>query len=187
MVVGFREAGVDLAALCRRVGLEPDALDYPIATPQAHKLFTLAFEAVGDPSFGLTLGEKIRPELFGVVGFAAMSAPTYGGALTRVARYKQLVTGDRVEILPKGAVTAVRLRLTHPEMPHARQQADGQLAFVVAFGRALTGHPIRPEQVSVQFPRPIYHARYAAVLAAPSCMTRRKTRLCSGPSILSSR
>jgi hypothetical protein len=42
LLVSLRDAGVDLDTLARRVGIDPAALDQPLAAAQAAELLTLA-------------------------------------------------------------------------------------------------------------------------------------------------
>jgi AraC-like DNA-binding protein len=167
LLVALEQAGVDVARLAARCGLEAAALHERLPPAQAGRFLAAAVAAVPDPGFGLTVGATVRPELFGVVGFTAMSAPTYGDALARIGRYKRLTTGDGFERLPAGDCTTVRLHLSDADAPYARYKVDAQLAFLVAFGRLLTGRALRPEQVRVGFPPPSYRDRYTAFFACP--------------------
>ena len=166
-LVALEQAGVDVARLAARCGLEEAALEGRLPPAQAGRFLTAAVAAVPDPGFGLTVGATVHPELFGIVGFTAMSASTYGEALARIGRYKRLTTGDGFELLPVGDCTTVRLHLSSAAAPYARYKVDAQLAFLVAFGRLLTRRAIRPEQVAVMFPPPSYRDRYAAFFACP--------------------
>jgi AraC-like DNA-binding protein len=167
LLVAFEEAGVDLPLLCRRRGIAVESLHDCIPAAQADTLLALAFAEVGDPAFGLTVGAKVRPELFGAVGFAAMSCDTYGEALARIARYKRVMGGDHVEIVSCGRLSIVRSYRDADIRSFARQVLDGELAFMVALGRFLTGQPLRPERVAIAFPRPDYHARCVAFFQCP--------------------
>lgn len=167
LLVALDQAGVDVARLAARCGLEATALEERLNPAQAGQFLAAAVAAVPDPGFGLTVGATVHPELFGIVGFTAMSASTYGEALARIARYKRLTTGDGFELLPAGDCTTLRLHLSDDAAPYARYKVDAQLAFLVAFGRLLTRRAIRPEQVAVMFPPPSYRDRYAAFFACP--------------------
>lgn len=167
LLVALDQAGVDVARLAARCGLEVAAIEERLTPAQAGQFLTAAVAAVPDPGFGLTVGATVQPELFGIVGFTAMSAATYGEALARIGRYKRLITGDGFELLPAGDCTTVRLHLSDAAAPYARYKVDAQLAFLVAFGRLLTRRAIRPEEVAVMFPPPSYRDRYAAFFACP--------------------
>jgi AraC-like DNA-binding protein len=103
-------------------------------------------------------------ELFGVVGFACMSAPTFGAALERIARYRRVTSADHTEVHKGPDGTRLVLRQVAADRPYALQILDAHLAFIVAFGRYLTGCPIVPERVALRAPQPPHHARYAEIL-----------------------
>jgi AraC-like DNA-binding protein len=164
LLVSLREAGVDVDALARRVGIDPAALEQPLAASRAAALLTLASAQVRDPEFGLVAGARLRPELFGVVGFACISAPTFGAALDRIARYRRITSTDRTEIHTEpGGARLVLCQVDH-DKPYARQKLEAHFAFIVAFGRYLTGRALAPERVAFRFPAPPHQARYAEVL-----------------------
>jgi len=155
----LRDADVDVDRLLARAGIEPRDLDAPLPMARIHEFLTLAFHAT-PPSFGLTAGSDIRPELLGISGFAAMSSATFREALGRIARYKRLLTRDRMLLVPGAGTTTLRLAVTDGASSYARQKVDAEIAFVVAFARRFTGADVQPARVAVEFPRPAYHAEY---------------------------
>jgi len=158
---------VDLEALARRVGLDAAALEQRLPAAQAEQILTLAGAEVRDPAFGLLSGARVRPELFGVVGFACMSAATFGAALARIARYRQVFSRDRMEIHEGPSIARIFLHQGDEDRPYAPQKLDADLAFLVAFGRYLTGRPLAPQRVAIRFPSPPHHDRYEAILGCP--------------------
>jgi AraC-like DNA-binding protein len=166
ILVSLRAAGVDIDGAARRAGLLPSSLGDRIDVAPARHFLTEVFGAVPE-TFGLTIGAQVRPELFGVVGFAVMSSATYGAALGRLARYKRMLSGDRIEIKPSGPITVVRIHLSDVEQPYARVKLDLELAFLVALGRALTGMMLQPEQVALRFSAPAYAATYGKLFGCP--------------------
>ena len=145
------------------LGIDPAALDQPLAAAKASELLALASAHIRDPAFGLMAGARLRPELFGVVGFACMSAPTFGAALERIARYRRVTSGDWAEIHKGPAGARLVLHQGDADQPFALQQLDAHFAFIIAFGRYLTGRPLVPQRVAIRFPMPPHHARYAEV------------------------
>lgn len=160
MLVSLREAGVDIDSLARRVGIDPAALDQVLDAKQAAALLSLASTHLNDSAFGLKTGARLRPELFGVVGFACMSAPTFGRALDRIARYRRITSTDWTDIHQEPGGARLVFHQVDADQPYALQLLDAHLAFIVAFGRRLTGRPLAPQRVRIRFPRPHYHARY---------------------------
>ena len=163
-VVGFREAGVDVDALARRVGIDPAGLDQRLPTAQIAELYTLVTAAVGDSAFGLVSGTRARLELSGVVGHAMLTAATLGSALERNAGYRALIGYDRTEVRKGPGRTGFVVHQSDGDQPYAPCKLDADLAFMITFGRRFTGRPIVPERVLVRFSRPLHHARYAEIL-----------------------
>ena len=137
MLDAMRKSGVDLAALAVRAGLTEDQLRLPLTEEQSDRFFTVAYEHVGDPSVGLSLGMRMEPQLFSVVGFAAMSSPNFGVALSRIARYNALVSACELELVVSGAETAVRMRFNGPPRRYDRCRLDIQTGSPLSFGRRL--------------------------------------------------
>src|SRR6185436_8699952 len=77
-----RSAGIDPVAL-----LEPDA-----RVPRAAltRLWTLAVEATGDESFGLTVARFPLQTTFHALGYAVLASTTLKEALERFIRYRRL-------------------------------------------------------------------------------------------------
>jgi AraC-like DNA-binding protein len=165
VLAALGEQGVDVEALARRMGA-PTA-SAPLTEPQIDLLLLAALEQVGDTGLGLTLGTQVRPELFGVVGFAAMSSATYGEALARMARYKHMVTGDRLVLLRSEEVARVRALMAASDPRLRRLRVDGELSFLIAFGRKLTGRHLRPRRVALRGPAPAHAERYGAFFECP--------------------
>jgi len=163
--VSLREAGVDVDALARQVGAA--SVSERLTAEQADRWLDLAFAALGDPSFMLTAATQVRPELFGVVGLAAMAAPDLGSALARLERYKQLFSLDTLEVLRGRESTRVRMHVARPEGPFAGLRAELELSFLVAFARRMTGTQVVPLRVERRGQAPAHHARTEAFYGVP--------------------
>src|SRR4051812_48747363 len=94
VILGLRESGVDVVARAAALGGETVIVDgyaTVFVADLARVLDRVSAEG-GRPSLGIEVGSRVRPELIGVVGLAAMSAPTFGDAVARCARYKKLLS-----------------------------------------------------------------------------------------------
>lgn len=168
MLAGIQKAGIDLAALAVQAGLSPEALRKPLSAEQADRFFTVAYERIGDPAVGLALGmQPMRPELFGVVGFSAMTCSSFGAALARIARYNALVSACELDIVPDADEAAVRVRYGGPGRPYSRCRMDVQMGTLLNFGRLFTEREITPVRLTLIGEPPPYHARYAEVFSCP--------------------
>jgi AraC-like DNA-binding protein len=142
-------AGVDVAAQLRAIGVDVPRpyVSVRLATTEVELFLARSLDCVSDPEFGLLAGSRIRPELFGVAGFAAMAAPTLGQALALLARYKRMLWTDTIELSCTATGTTVRTTTRTVDPRHARIRADAELASVMAMSRLFTAvqelHPLR--------------------------------------------
>lgn len=176
LLVALREAGVDVERVATRAGLDPRALNEFVRSDESGAFLREALAQV-PPWFGLSAGAEVRPELWGVVGLAAMSSASFGAALARVARYKRLMSSDELLIDDRGDEVAVCFRLGNAAAPYARQQLDSELAFLVSLGRRLSGAPLQPLRIAIELSRPSYHERYRALFACPLAFEQPATEL----------
>lgn len=167
VLAALRDAGVDVAAAARAAGLDAARLDeLPRAAVPA--LLAAVFEHDRDPTLGLRIGERIKPELCGVVGLAALAAPTFGSALARCARYKRLLTELRIDI-ERGAQARVRVDLpaAGAGAHAARAQIEAELVFFVRFGRDMARPKVAPLEVRLRARRSAHAAAYERVFGCP--------------------
>lgn len=163
----IRDAGVDPATLARRLGIDPPQLETGIGFAQADAFMGAAWQALGDPAFGLRAGTMLRPERFSVVGIAAMASPDLGEALRRKARYNRLIWGDFYELVTQGGQTTVRVAPAMPPRPYSQARIDLELASLLTFSRMVTGQRIQAVQVLIRQPAPSYRDMYRHVFGCP--------------------
>ncbi len=161
MLDGLQKAGLDLAQVAVRAGLAPADLRKPLTPEQADRVFVATYEMVDNPAAGVLLGlQPMRPELFGVVGFSAMTSSDFGAALGRIARYNALVSACQIDILAAPGEYEVRIRYDGPLRPYSRSRLDIQMGTLLTFGRTFTERAIVPLRLTLT-EMPAYHARYA--------------------------
>jgi AraC-like DNA-binding protein len=163
----LRDAGIDTAAMARKAGLAPEALDGPLTAAEADAFLCLTYAAIGDPAIGLYLGTRQLPELFGVVGVTVMTSPTFGVAIRRMGRYNQLVWANRYEVETVGALARVRVVSLGADRPYSRAKIDLELASILTIGRQLTRVRIEAQELGLRGPPPSYRARYQEVFGCP--------------------
>ena len=108
----LQEYGVDIEAIYRDAGLDSTAVAlpdtrYPFARMQI--MWRLAVERSGDPCFGLSVADHMRPQAFHGLGFVWLSSDTLFDALNRLVKYQRLIstvadisleeTGDSVNLV----------------------------------------------------------------------------------------
>lgn len=161
----MQAAGIDLEAHARAVGVDSAAA--PMAPAQRDQLVARALDAIGDPTFALRTGAHVRPELFGVIGFAVMAARTFGEALARTARYNRVLGGGLIDLVPEhGGLT-----LRHRGFPGAHDAVDQAsvdfiLASMVATGRLFTDAHVNPTHVALRRSPPRHAAAFRSILGA---------------------
>ncbi|MEJ8856649.1 AraC family transcriptional regulator [Variovorax robiniae] len=165
---GLQKAGIDLAEVAARAHLAVEDLKKPLSDEQADRFLTVAYETIGDPAAGLALGMQMRPELFGVVGFSAMTCPDLGTALARIVRYTALVSACDVEFMQDAGEAEIRMHYSGPQRPYSRCRMDIQMGALLSFGRLFTEQPITPVRLTLRGERPPYHARYPEVFSCPA-------------------
>lgn len=165
MLLALRNAGVDLDAAARDLGILDPAGSIPPRLAEA--LLDRALEQIVDPAFGLIAGSHMMPDAVSVIGCAAMSAPTFGEGLSRIARYKAMCAPTTLTLVRQGSEVAVQVTLERPSKRAMRMRIDSELAFLLNFGRRMTQVPISPTRVSIREPAPSYQDTYATTFGCP--------------------
>ena len=163
LLEAISSAGIDVARLARTVGLTTGKLQRGVTYGESDRFLTAAWEAIGDPAFGLVIAMLIKPELYSVVGFSAITSTTLGAAFEKLIRYNRLVWGDFTEIVRSPGGATIRVVPVGPERPYTRAKVDMQLAGKVAFANRFTGASIAPVAVRLRRPRPTWASRYQDV------------------------
>jgi hypothetical protein len=164
IIDAFEAAGLNIAEICRSAGLEPAALETDIDFSHLDRFLTAAWHAADDPAIGLAMGSFLRAERFGVVGFAAMTSPTLGIALRRLARYNRLVWGDYFQLERQGARATINITPAPPERAYSRAMIDMDVSTLCAFARKFCMRPVFPVDIAFPGPPPPYANRYVEVL-----------------------
>ena len=158
------QAGYDLQALARSVGLEALQLETGVSRGEMDRFLCAAWDAVADPSFGLKVGSVLRTERLGVSGLAAMTSPDFGTALRRKARYNRLVWGDDYQIAEDAKRFKVTIVGLDESRPYGPAKIDMEMASLRAFGRHFTGTPMQPLAVTLRRAAPAWRCLYAQLL-----------------------
>lgn len=94
----LKDSGADVGAWLRNAGLAEDALKSPTAAltlKELHQLVSEAMRLHKEPALGLLVGERLRANTHGVLGFAAMQAHTMREAL----HILQVFVGVRMDLI----------------------------------------------------------------------------------------
>lgn len=161
--------GVTSTDLLVPLGLNESELGAPgsrISVPTAAAVIQRARALTGEPGLGIYIGLQTRPNTYGYVGFASMSAATLGECLELAIRFSQVhttVVSFRLNRTDEIAGLVVEERCPS-DFGESRDAALlGLLVGLRTVGCALTGRePWRP--IDVAIPEPDYYRRVAHLL-----------------------
>lgn len=162
-----KEAGIDIAKLVGSAELTIEQLQSGLSADEMDRFAKALFAVLPDPAFGLRAGSVQRTSRFGVVGFAAMTSPSFGVALARFARNVPLIWGDHYELKEAADETTVSLHPLAPNLSYQQVKLDFELAGLLSFGRQFMDPALRPLRITVRGPAPSYAARYAEIFQCP--------------------
>ena len=174
-------AGVEPAALCGTVGLDPkliDDADNRIPFAQFVALYEHAARLTGDDAFGLHIGERTSPTLFDVLGYVVINSPTLGAALARLVRYHAIWTDGAVfELTDQGPHVRLSYNYVAGIPTPRRHDCEMTLSIAVTFTRRMTGVDWQPRAVSFQHPRPADTVEHQRIFRAPVTFSQPRNEL----------
>ena len=156
----LEELGVSAGAVLRRAGLPMGLFDQSrilVTTEEMFALYSAIREISADAGIGLKLGSEERPERYSPVAIAALYSRSFGDALSRIARYKRLVSPQEIRIVEGSRECAVEFVWLQAETTEAPTWIDMCFAWTVTIGRRGTGRNISPSRVELR--RPEAHPR----------------------------
>jgi AraC-like DNA-binding protein len=167
----LRDYGVDIKAVYRDAGLDPEAVTspgarYPFAKMQL--MWRLAVERSGDPCFGLSVAEHMRPQAFHGLGFVWLSSDTLFDALSRLVKYQRLIS-TVADISLQETDDTVKLVVNILQSSGQTEPAsiDAAVGVFLRMCRLAVCGPFNPERVSLRRPRPSCSERFESLFQAP--------------------
>jgi AraC-like DNA-binding protein len=120
-----------------------------VSTDQLFALWRAIGEASDDPAIGLKLGTETRIERYDPAAIAALCSQSFGDALRRMARYKQLTCPEEILLTRTNRECTVEFRwlLAHDAEPAVL--VDLCLSWILSIGRRGIGAPISPLRVEL--------------------------------------
>jgi AraC-like DNA-binding protein len=151
--------GHEPAALAARFGLSENDLSDPdarIPAPVAVAIWEEVPRVVGDPCFGLHLGQLASSVgAMPIVGYVVQTSPTLGDGLARAIRYQRLVqTLNRAEFDVTDAEARIAVHVRPRYVERLRHAVDFALAFFVSFASRVTGGDIPVRRVHFAYGPP---------------------------------
>src|SRR6266853_2239268 len=162
----LEELGLSPDTALRQAGLPKGLFNQDKILVSTQEFFALhrgIAEATNDAGFGLKLGTEERFERYDPIKIAALSARSFGDAVERLSRYKQLTCPEEIRVVRRGNECAVQFvwLLAHEKEPPLL--VDVCFAWIVSIGRRGTRRPVNPKRVELQRDsahRDIYEAHF---------------------------
>jgi hypothetical protein len=147
----FADHKIAVPTLLRRAGLPPGLFQPDkvyVTTAELFALWRSVGEMSSDPGIGLKLGAEQRLERSHPAAIAVICSRTFGDAVERLGRYKQLTCPEEIRIHRKVEETAVEFFYVEAKEPQPDVLVDMVLSWILTVGqRGTDGHiaPLRLE------------------------------------------
>lgn len=155
----FAEAGIDIAT-----SRDPSTR-YPAG--QMTRVYEMAEEATGDPSFGLSIAEYVHPTSLNALGYSLFASRDLESFCRRIVRYFGLVSTNAVtEVESNSEEFLLSMLPATGQTCYAPQ--DAWLATLLRFSRFIYRPTFNPLRVYLRRPRPDSNLeRFSAWFRAP--------------------
>lgn len=163
--------GLDTQQLLAQAGIDLEVANLEAArVPFAaqEKLWQAAWEASGDPCFGLNTGIHAQPGNYKILGYIGMNCATAKDALDAVERYQAIIGGGGNIAIARDAqgchygFTPVN---DHKAVSH--QRVCAVLAACISILRWLVGDTFTPQRAEFTAPRPADISQYETFFRCP--------------------
>jgi AraC-like DNA-binding protein len=147
----------DVEALRKRFSLPELSLDAAMNLPlPVHvEVCESAARMLKDPFLGLTIAQNTPRGFYGVMEFAARSAPNLGEALHRLVRYQRFVNPSvTISQLDESCFTTVEHQIEGEPLASGRHGNEFTIAMIVRLSREVTNTEIIPRRVYFAHPAP---------------------------------
>jgi AraC-like DNA-binding protein len=154
----FAEEKIAVPTLLRRAGLPATLFQQEktyVTTAEIFALWRSVAEMSPDPGFGLKLGTELRFERSHPVAIAGVCSRSFGDALQRLARYKQLTCPEEIRVHRKAQETTVEFFFVEAKEPQPDIMVDLGLSWILNVGRRGSDGEITP--LRLELTRPVQH------------------------------
>ena len=151
----FAAEKISVPNLLRRAGLPATLFDQEkifVTTAEIFALWRAVAELNPDPGFGLKLGTELRFERSHPVAIAGVCSRTFGDALQRLARYKQLTCPEEIRVHRKSEEASVEFHFIAANETQPDIMVDLGLSWILSVGRRGTDGEIAPLRLELTRP-----------------------------------
>jgi len=148
----LREQKLSCSAVLALAGLPPGFFQQEKIFVTTDELFTLwraIGEASDDPGIGLRLGTETLIERYDPAAIAALCSQSFGDALQRMARYKQLTCPEEIRIASANGECAVEFSWLLAREAEPAVLVDVCFSWILSIGRRGIGAPVAPLRVEL--------------------------------------
>ena len=154
----FAAEKISVPMLLRRAGLPANLFEQEkiyVTTAEVFAIWRTVAELSSDPAFGLKLGTEIRFERSHPVSIAGVCSRTFGDALQRLARYKQLTCPEEIRVHRKAQETSVEFFFIEAKEAQPDIMVDLGLSWILCVGQRGSDGEIKP--LRLELTRPVKH------------------------------
>ena len=154
----FAEQKIAVPALLRRAGLPAALFEQEkvyVTTAELFSLWRSVAEMSSDPGIGLKLGAETRLARTHPAGIAVLCSRTFGDALQRLGRYKQLTCPEEIRIHRTDQEAAVEFFYVEAKETQPEVLVDMLLSWILSVGQQGTDGQLTP--LRLELIRPIKH------------------------------
>jgi AraC-like DNA-binding protein len=151
----FAEQKIAVPTLLRRAGLSAGLFEQEkvyVTTSELFALWRSVGEMSSDPGIGLKLGSETRLARSHPAAIAVMCSRTFGDALLRLGRYKQLTCPEEIRLHKQAQETAVEFFYVEATEPQSALLVDMVLSWILSVGRQGTDGQITPLRLELARP-----------------------------------
>ncbi|MCW5552183.1 MAG: AraC family transcriptional regulator [Verrucomicrobiae bacterium] len=151
----FAEQNIALPALLRRAGLPVTLFQQEkvfVTTAELFSLWRSVSELSADPGIGAKLGSETRLARTHPAGIAVMCSRTFGDALQRLGRYKQLTCPEEIRLHRTDQEAAVEFYYVEARETQPEVLVDMLLSWILSVGRLGTGDQFAPLRLELMRP-----------------------------------
>jgi hypothetical protein len=148
----FAEQKLAVPALLRRAGLPVVLFEQEkvyVTTAELFALWRSVGEMSSDSGIGLKLGAETRLARTHPAGIAVLCSRTFGDALQRLGRYKQLTCPEEIRVRRTGQETAVEFFYVEAKETQPEVLVDMLLSWILSVGHQGTDGQIAPLRVEL--------------------------------------
>ncbi|MEK7780746.1 MAG: AraC family transcriptional regulator ligand-binding domain-containing protein [Verrucomicrobiota bacterium] len=154
----FTAEKISVPTLLRRAGLPANLFEQEkiyVTTAEVFAIWRTVAEMSPNPGFGLKFGTEIRFERSHPVSIAGVCSRTFGDALQRLARYKQLTCPEEIRVHRKAQETSVEFFFIAAKEAQPDIMVDLGLSWILCVGQRGSEGAIKP--LRLELTRPVKH------------------------------